>query len=306
MPAFQNNILEKIEDGLIPYLSSIAFCLEDSIQDSAVEQAEDALRNTFHKLAERNILKNRIPFIFVRVRSPEQMLKLHREFGDTRERLTGYILPKFDLNNAEAYLDILHRVNRESDRIIYIMPILESKMVADRSSRLPALIKLRQMLETVRPYVLNIRVGANDFCNLYGLRRSVHQTIYDIGVVRDILMDILNLFAQDYVVSGPVWNYFGKGGESWADGLRRELEFDRQNGFIGKTAIHPSQLPLIARSLSVKREDYEDACALLEWGNDPFGVKKSVNGERMNEVKCHKRWAERTKLLGEIYGIQNT
>ena len=57
--------------------------------------------------------------------------------------------------------------------------------------------------------VLNIRVGGNDFSNMYGLRRNINQNIYEIGVIRDILVNIINVFGADFVVSGPVWEYFG-------------------------------------------------------------------------------------------------
>lgn len=90
---------------------------------------------------------------------------------------------------------------------------------------------------------MNIRVGGNDFSNLYGLRRNEHQNIYEIGVIRDILANIINVFADTYVVSGPVWEYFKKGSDTaWEKGLRKEIELDLLNGFIGKTCIHPSQL----------------------------------------------------------------
>ena len=118
-------------------------------------------------------------------------------------------------------------------------------------------------------------------------------------------MDILNVFSIDYVVSGPVWEYFDDGKSvAWLEGLVRELEMDRINGFIGKTAIHPSQLPYIYDSLKVVRADYEDARQILRWDVEKLGVVKSANGSRMNEVKTHRRWAERIMILGDIYGVK--
>ena len=105
-------------------------------------------------------------------------------------------------------------------------------------------------MESVQNFILNIRVGVNDLSNIYGLRCDINHTIYDIGVVRKILVDILAVFAKDYVVAGSVWNYFGdEKNTAWADGLKNELALDRLNGFIGKSAIHPSQLPYIFDSL---------------------------------------------------------
>ena len=51
-------------------------------------------------------------------------------------------------------------------------------------------------------------------------------------------------------------------------------------------------------------DDYEDAIKILGWDLDEYGVGKSSNGSRMNEVKCHLRWADRIYKLGQVYGIQ--
>ena len=188
---------------------------------------------------------------------------------------------------------------------LYIMPILESRTVADIGNRVDILWNIKSHLDSVKDYVLNVRVGGNDFSNMYGLRRSDTQNIYQIGVIRDILVNIINAFASDYIVSGPVWEYFGTDpSQQWAVGLRKELELDLLNGFIGKTAIHPSQLPIIFDSLKVRRCDYDDAQSIVTWSTDGLGVAKSTNGQRMNEVKCHLRWARRIITMAGIYGIR--
>ena len=165
--------------------------------------------------------------------------------------------------------------------------------------------ELKSIFDEHKECVLNVRVGGNDFSNLYGVRRSIAHTIYSVGIVRDILVDILNIFARDYVVSGPVWNYFGDAAEgTWAQGLKKELELDRLNGFIGKTAIHPAQLPFIFDSLKAERADFEDAKMICDWQDEKAGVKKSWDGTRMNEVKTHAKWAKRVLTLAEIYGVK--
>lgn len=305
VPAVNESAADKIIAGAYPQLTSVAFCLEDAVMDKALGQAERTLLKTLGKIqyADRNGLE--IPLIFVRVRSPEHLRHISGMLGKAEEILTGYILPKFDLSNAGEYISIIEKLNSDRRRRLFAMPILESGMIADKYGRVGVLSELHKLLSAAREFILNIRVGGNDFCNLYGLRRSVNQTIYDVGVVRDILVDILNVFVCDFVVSGPVWEYFGKNyGEAWADGLRRELELDRLNGFIGKTAVHPSQLPIIAESLKVSADDHEDALSVLSWDSQELGVSKSVGITRMNEVKCHAKWAERIRILGEIYGIR--
>jgi citrate lyase beta subunit len=143
-----------------------------------------------------------------------------------------------------------------------------------------------------------------DFCKSFGLRRTINQPIYEIGVVRDVLSDILTVFSDDYVVSAPVWEYFDdkSGNEDWALGMERELQLDVANGFVGKTVIHPSQIPLVKKWLQPTVTDVADAKAILNWKDDAFGVAKSVKGNRMNELATHKKWAQKILILSEIYG----
>ena len=297
MPAFQRNFVHKLAQNKLPKLSSVAFCLEDSIQDSAVDEAEASLKIILRELEQ---LEADLPLIFVRIRSPRHLETFHESIGAKSKILTGYILPKFDMQNASAYLNVARQAK------VFVMPTLESDRVASISTRRTELLSLKQILDETKSLVLNVRVGVNDFCNLYGLRRNMNQTVYDICVVRDILTDIINVFAKDYVVSGAVWNYFnGDNGGAWAVGLKRELELDKLNGFVGKTAIHPAQIPIILDALKVSQTDFDDANQLLNSRSGTHGVMKSVDGSRMNEIKCHMNWARRIKILGEIYGVKS-
>ena len=291
MPAFQKNIVRKIAEKKLPHLTSAAFCLEDSIRDESLDEAEASLKIILRKLEG---LEN-LPLIFVRIRSPRHLEIFHEEIGSRSKILTGYILPKVDMQNVGAFIGLAKKIK------LPIMPTLETNRVASLLTRRTELLSLKQALDEINCLVLNIRVGVNDFCNLYGLRRSVNRTIYDIGIVRDVLTDILNVFAKDYVVAGSVWNFFG--GNFWADGLRKEFELDKANGFIGKTAIHPAQLPIIFDGMKVSQIDLDDANQILNWKSSTHGVIKSSDGSRMNEIKCHLNWARRIKILSELYGV---
>ena len=302
-PGMNRKVPQKVKNGSFPFLTSLAFCLEDTIQDDCLEEAEQILKEVLGELAE--IDEKKRPLVFVRIRTPEHMRHIIDLYKDYSDIISGYLLPKFDLSNMNDYIACIKKVNAGKDKITYIMPILETRMIADIATRIGTLTKIKESLDTIKDYVLNVRVGGNDFCNLYGLRRAASQTIYDIGVIRDIFVDIINIFASDYVVSGPVWEYFGAERDGvWDKGLARELELDRINGFIGKTAIHPSQLPIIYESLKVSRSDYEDAMKILGWDKGPLGVAKSEGGNRMNEVKVHGKWAKKISILADIYGIK--
>ena len=77
------------------------------------------------------------------------------------------------------------------------------------------------------------------------------------------------------------------------------------NGFVGKTVIHPAQIPVVNRELSVKEEDYQDALSILKWDGKKLGVGKNQEGGRMNEKKTHQVWAEKIIILAKLYGVRS-
>ncbi|MBO5287495.1 MAG: HpcH/HpaI aldolase/citrate lyase family protein [Clostridia bacterium] len=304
IPATNESIADKIISGAICDLSSICLCLEDSIADGAVGGAENQLLITLEKIKESRISKEKLPLIFVRIRSPKHLETLYPKLGDKISVLTGFVLPKFDMSNANDYLKLFKRFDKDGNRL-YAMPTLESGAVATLEKRVRSLARIKKTLDRHKKYILNVRVGGNDFSQIFGIRRKIDQNIYQSGIIRNILTDITSTFASDYVVSGPVWEYFGENNElEWQQGLIREQELDFLNGFIGKTAIHPSQIPVIRECLRVTRDDFNDALTILDWNDEKKGVGKSAGQKRMNEVKTHTKWATRVYIMGKIYGIR--
>lgn len=315
MPALRTDIAEIIVTRKYEDLMSVAICLEDSIQDFALGQAEQQLCETVKQLKlvqedTNNLFSHReLPLIFVRIRNAEHLKRVHNmlmEVDQNYDRIVrGFLLPKFDTTNMMDYLTVMDSINRECK--VFALPIFETEQLIDVFTSSTCLRQIKTELDK-REYVLGIRTGGNDFCNIYGLRRGVHQTIYDIEIVGRALCNIANIFGRDYVVSAPVWEYFSNGGDnSWRKGLEKEIERDKINGFIGKTVIHPSQLRSVRNSLMVSRADYADAIRILDEA-DPtagFGVHKSSNGHRMNETKTHKNWALKIKTMAKIWGLKD-
>lgn len=286
---------------------SLALCLEDSIHDAAVEQAEGQLVQSIRKIsqyAKAYAAEAGIPKIFIRVRAPQQALQLYKKIADFDSNVVkGFIFPKYSLDCVDEYQDVLLNINKQSNHKIFMMPILESQDILDIEKRPNILLSIKKQLDDIKPYVLNIRVGGNDFCRELGIRRRYDETIYEIALLNHVLGDIISVFSKDYVVSAPVWEYFSGLGGEWETGLKKELKLDRLNGFIGKTVIHPRQISVVTEALQVSDLDYADASAILGWGNTNLMVGKSMGGDRMNEVKIHRKWAEKIMILASIYGI---
>lgn len=285
---------------------SLALCLEDSISDSSVNHAENILINTIKTIYEKqqfNIFY--LPKIFIRVRKAEQMMRLYQSLGESAKILTGFIFPKFSSDVSTEFINELLKINKISYTKIYMMPILESNDIVDLNTRYHTLNQIKREIDNVKEYALNVRVGGNDFCKGFGIRRHMNETIYDIRCVSNILSDIITTFSKDYVVSGPVWEYFDSPNEEWKFGMEHEIQLDLINGFIGKTVIHPKQIPVLNNALKVEKKDYEDALSILNMEDNIVSyVEKSTMGERMNEYKTHKIWAKKTIILGNIYGVK--
>lgn len=308
-PAHNRKVSDFLVSRRYSHLRSLALCLEDAIadgsEDEAIHQTAETFRELRKALGSGIITKDDFPCIFVRVRSPEQIMSVY-EASEDCGLLTGIIFPKFDETNAEDYLEAVSKINKNADNILYGMPILESRTISDIRTRTSSLSAVRDITDAYRDIVLNIRIGGNDFCSGFGVRRRVTDSIYNIVSVASVISDIVSVFADDYIVSAPVWDYFegpDPSDRAWADGLRNEIQLDIINGLTGKTAIHPSQLEVIDRALAVSENDYRDACDILCWEDCRLAVSKGAAGNRMNEFKVHRNWAEKIIIRAAVYGI---
>lgn len=293
-------IEEKIEG---PY--SLAICLEDTIADADVEKAIYQLRETLAAICIASHKKSfYLPKIFIRVRNPQQIVSIYELVQEYRAVWCGFVLPKYSLETAPEYNREILRANAIASEPIFVMPTLESGEILDLTKRAAVLKMIKEYIDELGELVLNIRVGGNDFSNIFSVRRHVDETIYDNLPIAELLGDILTVFSMDYVVSAPVWEYFG-GDEDWKHGLQQEMKRDQLNGFVGKTVIHPNQIPVVNEMLKVQQRDYQDARTIVGWDDCGLQVGKSYGGDRMNEVKTHINWANKMIALAKIYGVND-
>ncbi|MBQ5544280.1 MAG: HpcH/HpaI aldolase/citrate lyase family protein [Clostridia bacterium] len=323
------DFLQPILDKKYPGLTSMVMCFEDACKEELVPEAEDNVIRLLDALGEAvkegKIKYEEIPLIIFRVRNVEQFHRFSARL--TKERVhfvTAFNFPKFNRANGEQYFSHLEALNEQFGEVIYGMPILEAREMAYLETRIPELMGVKEILDRHKRLVLNVRVGGTDWSSVFGVRRGINYTIYDIMTVSDCLKDVLNVFARDndYSVSGPVWEYFRANKDmkfteipksinqslfkrdilinDAVDGLLRELLLDRANGFIGKTIIHPTHIPYVNGMLAVTREVYNDACQIMDTSG---GVIKSESGNKMNEIGPHRCWAEKILMRAKAYGV---
>ncbi|MBQ1431582.1 MAG: HpcH/HpaI aldolase/citrate lyase family protein [Ruminococcus sp.] len=321
----------KILANAMPGLTTIVLCFEDSCPKNEVGAAE---QNVYHLLdtvteaVENGTLSpDKVPLIFVRIRNMEQFE--HFAEGLTKnmvKSLCGINFPKFNSQNGSEYFYYLKELNRRFGEVLYGMPIIEDPKVAYKETRMTELLGVKEILDKYRELVLQVRVGGTDFSSVFGVRRGVDYSIYDIMTVRECLTDILNVCGRnnDYVISGPVWEYFRAPKElmfeelpqhklddyllkrqpivnNEVDGLLREVILDKANGFVGRTVIHPSHIKFVNALMAVTREEYEDACMIL--GNKEGGVVKGCGDNKMNEIRPHTNWASKIYMRSRAFGV---
>lgn len=329
MPGTKKFTNKIIENG-IPGLTSMVLCFEDACPEEDVPLAEknalELLKTLADALDEGTITYETIPLIFCRVRNVEQFKHFASRLTKHQCKvLAGFNFPKFTVENGEDYFCYLQYLNNQFGEILYGLPIIEDARVAFKESRIDTLLHIKSILDKYKDIVLQVRVGATDFSSFFGVRRGVDYSIYDILTVREILSDILNVFSRnnEYVVSGPVWEYFRASKKMMfselpkydiedcllkripifndeVDGLLREVILDKANGFIGRTVIHPTHVKFVNAMQAVTKEEYEDACQILETED---GVVKSAQANKMNEIRPHTNWAQKIYMRAKAFGV---
>ncbi|OQD54932.1 ATP/GTP-binding protein [Streptomyces phaeoluteigriseus] len=325
-PRLAEDILKQAGRGVV----SMVLCLEDSIGDEDVAEGEENLVRQFTDLAVRPGVE--LPLLFIRIRTPEQIPDLVRRLGPAVRLLSGFVFPKFTEERGIPFLEALAGAELTSGRRLFGMPVLETPELMYRESRVDALEGIARAVEKYRSRVLALRLGVTDFCSSYGLRRAPDMTAYDVQIVASVIADVVNMLGRadgtGFTVTGPVWEYFRvpermfkpmlrhspflegqavelreKLIEHAMDGLLREISLDHANGLLGKTCIHPSHVPAVHALSVVSHEEYGDATDILRPERGGGGVLRSAYTNKMNEVKPHRAWAERTMLRAEVFGV---
>lgn len=329
MPGYKD-FLPKIIGNAMPGLTTIVLCFEDACPE---ERVPEAMANVHHLLASvtqatesGELDPGKVPLIFARIRNLAQFKAFAAELTPEEARsLCGINFPKFNAENGHEYYAYLQDLNERLGEVVYGMPIIEDPEVAYKETRMAELTEIKKILDKYHDLVLQVRVGGTDFSSVFGVRRGVDYSLYDIMVVRECLSDIINVCGRnnDYVISGPVWEYFRAPKEMMfeelpkhgledylmrrkplvnneIDGLLREVILDKANGFVGRTVIHPTHVKFVNALMAVTKEEYDDARQILGTGG---GVVKGAGGNKMNEIRPHTNWAKKTYNRARAFGV---
>jgi citrate lyase beta subunit len=262
-------------------LRSMIFCTEDAVSTIDVDSC---LRHL--GLCLQGFKESPHRYRFIRARNPEILARLLAL--PHIEKIDGFVLPKFNESVFHAYFDQLKGTPFK------VMPTLETQDVFDSS----AMTELRQTLlqKDIAERIITLRIGGNDLMNLLGLRRARSCTLYETPL-GNVISQLVTIFKPyGFSLSAPVFEYLND-----VVTLQKEISLDLAHGLIGKTAIHPIQVPLIESAYAVDNEDYEMAHALC----DQTAPAVFRMHDAMCEVATHQQWAENILNRQHCYGLND-
>jgi len=260
---------------------SAVVCLEDALAEADIARGLDALRAALARRARERDTGQRT-LVFARPRSLDMAQRIADMEG--AETLAGFVAPKFDLHNGEGWLALAR------DSGIALMPTIETAEFYDPFR----VAEVRRLCDAHGAgSIVAIRVGGNDLMSAIATRR-VAGTVSHEGPLGYVLNMIATQFmAAGYAVAAPVYDII-----SDLDTLEREVAMDIERGFVGKTAIHPSQVAIIQQALRPFIDEVNMARNILDKN---AGAVFQIGGV-MCEPATHTRWAERIVARAEIWG----
>lgn len=281
VPATHPNLVAIAAGEKLAEVRSVIFCTEDAVADADLPLALENLRMALPHLRRHNGF-----YRFVRVRNP--VILRHCLGQPGIDAIDGFVLPKVTAANIEQYME--HFPDDQEE--YWIMPTLETREVF-QDADMQHLVRLIDAAPW-RHRILCLRIGGNDLLSLLRIRRPRGRTIYETPIGYVIARLATTFIPYGFCLSAPVFEYFDD-----METLGREIEADLNHGLVGKTAIHPSQVPLIESHYRVDQKDLE--AARLTLSHDAPGVFKLH--QSMHEPATHRPWAHSIVATARIFGI---
>ena len=276
VPGIHKDLQAIVEGEKYPNIKSVLIDTEDGISENSLPEVMEGIKSLLLKDLKYT------PFVFVRPRDTRVLKELLTYTHITR--VDGFILPKFSLDNAKEYLDIL----KESRH--YIMPSIEGRELFNPSK----LIELRDIILEHKEKVLLVRFGLEDMLRQLKMRRRCDDNVFDISTTSSVLGNFISAFkSSGFCISGGVYPCFKD-----SEGFTKDVLRDLKEGLFSKTIIHPSQIELLNELYRVSQSEFDEALEIYNSKEALFS-----QNEKMAEVLTMSPWAEDIIKRAEIYGV---
>jgi citrate lyase beta subunit len=278
VPATHKNLESIVLDEKYPNLKSVLIDTEDGIGNTDLVNSLDIIKKLLKKYKRKKLL------VFIRPKDIETLKEII--FFDGVTNIAGFILPKFSLENAKEYLDILEAFD------FFIMPSVEGDELFDNTK----LIKLCDTIKSHKTDVSLVRIGLEDMLKSLRMKRKCDKSLFDISATSFVLGNFISTFkSKGFAISGGVYPCFDD-----IYGFVEDVERDLVEGMITKTIIHPNQIDPAHELYKVTQEEFDDALEIIQSDEAVF-----AQSGKMAETITMLPYAKEVVYRAEFYGIKN-
>ena len=276
IPAVHKDLQNIVLNQKYKNLKSLVIDTEDGLSESSLDAALESIEKLLPNI------KNPQPYIFLRPRNREILEK----FLQMRsiEKIVGFVLPKFSLENAKTYMELLKNTNH------FIMPSIEGSELFNANE----LRELRDIILEHKERVLIVRFGLEDMLLSLGMRRSCEESVFDLSAPNAVLGNFIAQFKSvGFGVSGGVYPCFKD-----TEGFIKDAKRDLKEGLFSKTIIHPNQIEILNEIYKVSQKELYEAQAIINKTEAVFELNA-----KMAEKKTMKRHSLMIIKRAKEYGI---
>ena len=277
VPATHKNLQSILSGEKYPVLKSVVVDMEDGIAEEFLEGALEVLKELLRSYRRGDLL------VFLRPNSVKTLQEIL--FYDNILEIDGFVLPKFGLQNAKEYLNILEPFD------FFIMPSIEGEELFCEHK----LHELKDIFLDSSLHIELVRFGLEDMFRQLRMKNRCETSPFDVGALSHTLSRFIAIFkSAGFGVSGGVYRCFND-----SDGFVKSVERDIFEGLMTKTIIHPNQIELAHNVYKVTQEEFNEALEIIKREDAVF-----AQDSQMMERVTMTPYAQEIILRAEIYGIK--
>ena len=275
VPASHANLQNILDANKYPQLKSVVVDFEDGLDESEFKVSHERMEKILRDINETSLL------IFIRAKDRQhlaQLLKLK-----SINNITGFVLAKFSLENAEKYLTLLKSTE------YLLMPSIEGGELFNHQK----LHELKEIILTNKHKIMLVRFGLEDMLRQLSMRRKCDESIFDISATSSVIGNFISTFkSAGFGVSGGVYPCYKD-----KDGFIKDVKCDLKEGLFSKTIIHPSQIALLDEVYKVSRKEYDEALTILSSQKKVFTLNDKM-AETLTMFTHSQELIQRAKIYG--------
>ena len=276
IPASHSSLNTIVNEQKYSGLKSVVIDFEDGLESKMFEDAMSVLDSVLKNISTLS------PYVFLRARDSEHLEELL--LLNTISAVTGFVLAKFSLRNADTYLELLQ------DKEFYIMPSIEGSELFNHQE----LQQLKEKILTNKQKVLLVRFGLEDMLRQLGMRRKCDESIFDFSSTSSVIGNFIATFkSAGFGVSGGVYPCFKD-----REGFTQDVQRDLKEGLFSKTIIHPSQIETINGLYRVSKKEFDEADEIVSSSSNLFS-----QNNKMVELITMEPHSQSILQRASIYGV---